>query len=448
MMTTEELRQLIGRSEGETLDFKEEGYGLKESRNAFIKDVLAMANTPREQSAHIVLGVRWTPESGSLVIGLQSQLDDARLQDAFGQDRAQPVPRFIYTPFELEGNQIGVIEIPIEKNGPFFALKDFEGLQAGTIYYRRGTQNARAVGSEAGRVLSWFQRGNINVPHEPEADTWRTLLDSVQRFETGATYLLATDRIPSNMGAPLYALGLPPWRAVIDFDPDSEVSGLLNAIAGTLGHHRVTHRTVIGTYDVQPEPGTHWFFARGLAGRRATVSKGNHSSWVKDYKQELGRQLERLAGAVSPSPIRVLILWSDASLRSHLRTLMEELYGAFGNAIEIILVSSDEPSFAGLAEEAEATFVRMNLRSLCHGMAVHCSVFEGEDIEGKLLPSPSGAPVKMEQEDWLWISEDLELIHSSIGIEGEDDPKEYLITTQAKRNLSSRSGIGGVRSAT
>ena len=27
-------------------------------------------------------------------------------------------------------------------------------------------------------------------------------------------------------------------------------------------------------------------------------------------------------------------------------------------------------------------------------------------------------------------------------------PKEYLITTQAKRNLSSRSGIGGVLSAT
>ena len=126
-------------------------------------------------------------------------------------------------------------------------------------------------------------------------------------------------------------------------------------------------------------------------------------------------------------------------MRNHLRTLMEELYGAFGNAIEIILVSSDEPSFAGLAEEAEATFVRMNLRILCHGMAVHRSVFEGEDIEGKLLPSPSGAPVKMEQEDWLWISEDLELIHSSIGIEGEDDPKEYRLGADISwRNLQLR----------
>ena len=49
-MTENEFRQLIARSEGETLDFKEAGYDLKNSRNKFIKDVLAMANTPRLRS--------------------------------------------------------------------------------------------------------------------------------------------------------------------------------------------------------------------------------------------------------------------------------------------------------------------------------------------------------------------------------------------------------------
>jgi len=57
-MTENEFRQLIARAEGETLDFKAEGYDLQNSRNAFIKDVLAMANTPRDCPAHIVLGVR------------------------------------------------------------------------------------------------------------------------------------------------------------------------------------------------------------------------------------------------------------------------------------------------------------------------------------------------------------------------------------------------------
>ena len=63
-MTENELRQLMSRGEGETLDFKADGYDPQKSRNDFINDVLAMANTPRDRPAHIVCGVRWTPESG------------------------------------------------------------------------------------------------------------------------------------------------------------------------------------------------------------------------------------------------------------------------------------------------------------------------------------------------------------------------------------------------
>ena len=51
------FRKLIGQKESETLDFKESGYDLSENRgrNDFIKDLIAMANTPRDQSAHIIL---------------------------------------------------------------------------------------------------------------------------------------------------------------------------------------------------------------------------------------------------------------------------------------------------------------------------------------------------------------------------------------------------------
>ena len=42
----------------------------------------------------------------------------------------------------------------------------------------------------------------------------------------------------------------------------------------------------------------------------------------------------------------------------------------------------------------------------------------------------------------------VEFIEHEIAKERIWEPYDYLITTQAKRNLSSRSGIGGVRSAT
>ena len=105
-----QFRELVKRAENETLDFKENGYDLQNfrSRNNFIKDLLAMANTPRDLPAHIIFGVRWTPESGSVVVGLKHQLDDAELQNALGHNRVQPNPRFSYTPLEFEGKQVGI----------------------------------------------------------------------------------------------------------------------------------------------------------------------------------------------------------------------------------------------------------------------------------------------------------------------------------------------------
>jgi predicted HTH transcriptional regulator len=118
-MKEDEFRQLLARAESETLDFKEAGYDLKVARNAFVKDVLAMANSPRDHASHIVFGVRWAPESGSTVVGLTRQLDDTELQDAVGHGRVQPNPRFTYRPITFEGKQVGVLEIPVGSDGPY-----------------------------------------------------------------------------------------------------------------------------------------------------------------------------------------------------------------------------------------------------------------------------------------------------------------------------------------
>ena len=267
--------------------------------------------------------------------------------------------------------------------------------------------------------------------------SWNQLLETVRSFEKETTYLLAVDKIPSSTIAPIYALGMVPWRAIIDFDPDSEASGLMRYVSETLGHYRVVHRVVRGQYQVQPEPGTHWFFARGLSGLQETlIRENNHRAWLKSYKQELGQQLARIAGAISPSPVVVLVLWSDVSLQKHLRTLLEELHGAFGDSMEIVVVSNDKPSFATLVEEQEASFIRMNLRSLCNGVQVHYSDSHGGEDGRYVLPSPSGAPVEVTSKDWLWLSENLDLMHRSIGMDGDSDVSEYRLGADISwRNL-------------
>lgn len=428
-MTESEFRDLLKVGETDCLDFKQDGYGdlsNSKSRNEFIKDLLAMANTPREIPARIVLGVAWTAESGSRVIGLESQLDDQRFQSAIGTDRVQPIPRFIYKPINFEGKFVGVVEVPVDERGPFTPVKDFEGLQAGAIYTRRGTTCERAVGDEIQRVVRWFQRGEINAPQDYPRNWWEPFLDSVHRFNSGFSYILVTDRVDSTLAGVAHALGIAPWRAVIDFDPESDSTGLLSQVAGTLEHRRTVHRVARGEYKVRPEPGIHWFFARGISGRKETLVGDDHRAWLKAYKRELSLQLQAVSAAINPSPVLAVILCDDSLLKNHFRTMLEELTGSFGESLEVVLVSQDEASFCDLSEEAGAVFLKISRRSLFSGLAVHFADQEAaQGAERFVLNNSTGASIEFSKRDWLWLSEDLELLHRGIGMAGEDAPDGF-----------------------
>lgn len=424
-MTDDEFGGLLSRGEGETLDFKVQCYDLKNGRGDLIKDILSMANTPRNGSAYIVLGVDWSPETGSRVVGLSAQVDDADLQNAFGRDRVQPTPRFTYSPRVWGGAKVGVIEIPVGQDGPYTPVKEVDGLQAGAVYYRRGTQNDRAVGTEQRRVVTWFLDGEVGLPDRPNQAAWHMFYETVGRFAPSKRYLLAVDRLQFGSNALISALGQVPWRAVIDFDPESGTSGLLKSIEGAISEHRVVHRVVSGENRIHPDPGTHWFFARGLQGRQETLALGDHRAWLKVYKSELGKQLSRLAGALSPSPVVAVLVWTDSKLRSHLRSLIEELYGAFGEAIEVVVVSNDSASFEAIVEELDATFVSLSLRSFCAGIGLHFSEAGAGSGERHILPTAGGAGLEILNDIWLWLSEDLELAHRAIGLAGDDSAEAF-----------------------
>ena len=442
-MTDAELRELIKRPEGDSLDYKLEGYVFPSGRHKFVKDVLAMANTPRPGSAFIVFGVDWSPENGSVIVGLDNQFDDAELQDQF-PSTIQPRPRFTYYPLQCDGKQIGILEIPVSDAGPFTAVIDMEMMKntfkilGGAVYYRRGTQNARAMGSELSRIHTWFLTGKQDQTDIWDTDSWRQLLDAVRQFDPGRNYILAADPLRSPSEVPLHALGLQPWRAVIDFDKESDVNGLLSRVETTLDSHRVVHRAVDANDTVQPEPATHWFFARGLAGLRESVQVGDYVAWLKTHKRKLSSQLDRIAATSSPSPVVAVVIWSDPDLSPYLRTLIAELYAAFMATVEVVVVGESR-TLATIVQEGGATFVQMPLREFCHGLAVLNDERLGSRGSAPVLPSSSGAPIELPSDDWLWMSEDLELIHMGSGIAGDDDAGEYRIGGDISwRNLQLR----------
>ncbi len=211
-MTPEEFQLLLTRPEGDTLDFKQSDYDLSvaDKRNEFIKDVLSMANTPREGEAHIVLGVRWSAGSGCAVVGLPAQRDDAAYQNALSDRLVSPRPQFRYTPLTVEGRPVGVISIPCRHEGPYTPTADSPNLQAGTVYFRRGSTNARAVGEELRRILAWFENGSRDHPDQQSPPVWREFLRSIGAFAPTMRYILVADRIPPERSEQIEALGLVP----------------------------------------------------------------------------------------------------------------------------------------------------------------------------------------------------------------------------------------------
>ena len=429
-MTPEDFQTLIGNPESAILDFKREVYDLKDGRHKLTKDIVAMANTPREQPAHIVLGVDWTPEDGSIVVGLNGQVDDAEVQKAF-HHRVEPRPTFVYYPLRFEDKQVGIIEIGVSATGPYMAADQIEGMAIGAVYYRQGSTNGPAIGPQHRRIVSWFDDNPPSnspaeqVPADHRPFEWSKFLSDTHDLDHSHALLLAVDRVPTGAASNVDALGQIPWSVVFDFDPKSDQDGLLHQIEGQLAQHRLIHRATKGAHQVHPDPGTHWFFARGAAGLKETlVPNKGHPQWVKAYKKELSTQIDQAAHTIGPSAITLIAIWSDQALYRYLQTLLDEIYATFGDAVTSVLVSNNI-EYRRIAEELDVRYCEMSLRSLCNGISTHYSEASSSINSHRTLPSSSGAPVTIPRRDELWFKENLDVMYKGLGLDGDDDEHAY-----------------------
>ncbi len=72
---------LLKRYESDTLDFKREfhDFSTAQGRDAFVKDVICLANTPRIEPAYLLFGVYREGETGPVVLkGLARQEDGGK----------------------------------------------------------------------------------------------------------------------------------------------------------------------------------------------------------------------------------------------------------------------------------------------------------------------------------------------------------------------------------
>jgi hypothetical protein len=149
------IEALLHEDESSSLDFKREQYQFEgasdDEKSELLKDILAFSNAWRRSDAYILIGVEEVRGGRSRAIGVQSHLDDAKLQQ-FVNSKTQKVLRFSYQVSVVDGVEVGVISIPVQ-SPPFFLRKDFGRLKKDTVYTRHGSSTSIADPDEIARMV-------------------------------------------------------------------------------------------------------------------------------------------------------------------------------------------------------------------------------------------------------------------------------------------------------
>ncbi|MCX5646163.1 MAG: ATP-binding protein [Phycisphaerae bacterium] len=429
MFTESEFEAILKRSEGPSLDFKAGGYdfSIAATRNEFIKDVISMANTPRNGPAYIVLGIKWTAGQGCELTGLSEQHDDFFFQDKLGKDRISPLPSILYHPLLYQEKNVGVIEMSVNKRGPFLPLKSYDDfLREGQIYVRRGTENVAANNAELREVISWFKEDCTMTTASDQSDAWRRFIELTHGFEAGRRFVLLVDCVEAPTVEALRGWGLVPWCAVFDFDPNSDESGFLKAVDATISTRRTVVRTVKGDRQaIYPGAGTLWFFTRGLWGRSDTLETALHKAWVREYGREIDQQLEALVRAVSPAPITAVVLWNHPGLSRHLGSVLESFIKTCGDIGEAVAVTPDRSLVEELCSQYDVEVVEASITSISAGLEDFFDSIASGPAGRCAIPTASGAARNIEAKDRLWLEEELEIVHLDSGLDGPDTADQF-----------------------
>lgn len=426
-MTPSTLSELLKRSELRTLDFKLEPYDFagatpeekNRKRSEFAKDIVSMANTPREEPAYIVIGVKRKPDGSNELKSVQAHIDDNTLQQQL-EGLVYPHPRFQYEQVELDGVQFGVIEIsPDRAIGPFLPQCDTVGpgsMRRNVLYWRRGTQNAEAGPAEQTAIHHWFHGTTPKLPDRFDGDGgWERFVQVADVTESGRQYVLILAPGESVNRDVLRHLAWVDWNLVMDLDPESESTGVLKQCKADLESRRPIHRLTKGD-DISGNVGraTFWYFCRGLTGRSESLSLGSYPEWNKAYGEDLRRKLVKFA-AGSSDPVVLIVLWTSPQKEAFIRRLIETSAAIFGERMTSVVVTEDESHCARVAEETGATICQIGTRHFLEGLATLQALREAGADNVVRLPGCDGVPKEVPSSDLAWFEEDLEIVHLGIG---------------------------------
>jgi len=197
------IEQLLNENESAYLDFKSEQYPFDaaddDTKSELLKDILAFTNAWRRTDAYILIGVREIKGSRSEIVGIAKHLEDHSLQQFVNSKTQQPIT-FSYISKTFDGQQIGVIKIPIQSR-PVYLKKDYGKLKKNVVYIRRGSSTDEASPDEIAKMGAADVQSLSNVDINVEFSNLRSraLLGKSITLESKSLDLV-TKQIPDFTG--------------------------------------------------------------------------------------------------------------------------------------------------------------------------------------------------------------------------------------------------------
>ena len=315
------LEWILQRTEDNSLDFKVQQYKFDTNRqiSGFIKDILTMANTPRNDSAYIVIGVAETEGRPSQVVGTREHIDPSEV-DRKLQDKVNAVPSVEYHVIEYQGHEIGVYEIKIDHMGPFVPSKTFERLNPGAIHYRRNTQNVVATNREdIDRIVQWFRsREPLEEPQYVESPSWQQFHRLCDGFDERRTYICVIDESAHITDSDWVSFAKMGWDLIIDFDIHTDKSGAFFKSNEALGKIRSLKLTPLDSETPVIGPGASlWVAARGVSSRPTTLQEGSWREWHREKLIDLRKATEAVAKISDVKPATMIVFGGGPQLCPH-----------------------------------------------------------------------------------------------------------------------------------
>lgn len=432
MITAEKFQEILAHSEHQIIDYKAEPHKIDNdySVSEFIKDILAMSNTRRDKTAYIVLGVKFHADSGEKdLLGVNSgHPDDSDLHSKMNLARVEPKPNFTYQTVEYNGKSFGIIEIPIDKNGPYLATRDLHVVKAHRVYYRNGTTNDEADHIERRNIYNWFQgiglsssTKDTNISESQPSPSWDVFYKSCHNFDPSRLYVFV---LGDNLkGSPNWSVfGQLPVSLALDFNTQTEKEGIFFHVSPTMRSARSVHLlTFDDKYSFAPESACYWYAARGLDGRSHSLIEGDWRIWNRKYGTHLQNLINNFAKASGGKPITVINLWYAPEYAREICTVFDRYFGDYA---EFVFAMPNVDKLNDLAKQFSAKSIAIDFTNILIGISKNFRNINQEFLLSAGLPRSDNGFYLIEPKDMRWLSEDLEVVHSNIELEAPVQDRE------------------------